>query len=56
MRRCLRSAPNADDDFVTPRSLYHLEKDADGNLVPLVNGKEGCVLECVYAFDNVLFK
>lgn len=41
-----------DYDFVVPRSLYHLEPDEDGNLIPLTNGNEGSIFEYMIGLNN----
>ncbi|MDO4548370.1 MAG: alpha/beta hydrolase-fold protein [Clostridia bacterium] len=42
-----------DYDFVVTRSLYHLEPDADGNLIPLMSAKsEGSTFEYVVGLNN----
>lgn len=41
-----------DYDFVVGRSLYYLTPDADGNLVPIVNNKEGSILEYLHGLSE----
>ena len=37
---------------MVPRSLYHLEPDEDGNLIPLTNGNEGSIFEYMIGLNN----
>lgn len=41
-----------DYDFVVPRSMYHLERDENGELQPLINGKEGSIFEYAVGLNN----
>lgn len=41
-----------DYDMVLARSLYQLEPDQDGNLIPLTNASEGSVLEYLIGLSN----
>lgn len=45
-------------DFVLERSLYYLTPDEDGNLVSMVNNREGSILEYFYGLNaaGVVFK